>query len=451
MNGLEAEVARASRRVVLVGVVVLAGCEVQLEGAACNTNADCPLGQVCEGNTAERRGVCTAAGGAAAGGAAAGGAAAGGAAAGGAAAGGAAAGGAAGGGSMDAGVMRYTISANVTGLAGMGLKLNNNGSDGLMPTGIGVWVFATMLAPGAPYSVTVSNQPTNAWQTCLVMNGAGTVASASVIVQVTCTRNTYTIGGNISGLSGSVTLRLTGSGQSDNLITSNVGSFTFPLTRIGSGQQYTVTVFMNPPNQTCTVTNGTGTVTNANVTNVTVVCTSNTYTVGGTVRNLDGGALELSLNNGPRLPTMMNGSFTFPALLMSGGSYNVSVARQPGAPNPMCGVVNGTGTVTNMNVTNVIVDCNGCAPMGAMCGPTSGPMLLPCCMGSCVMTPTMGSRCQSCAQPGAPCATNSECCTNRCTGLSCECSQANTPCNSNSDCCSNLSCTASSGGNRTCQ
>jgi hypothetical protein len=294
-------------------------------------------------------------------------------------------------GPMDAGVMRYTISANVTGLAGMGLRLNNNGFDGLEPTGNGVWVFTTMLAPGAPYSVTVSSQPTNAWQTCLVMNAAGTVVSANVTVQVSCTRNTYTIGGNISGLSGPVNLQLTGSGQSQNYSILNAGSFTFTGLRVASGQLYTVTVFINPPNQTCTVMNGTGTVTNADVTNVTVVCTTNTYTVGGTVSGLMGSVLALSLNDAgsPPFSPMMNGSFTFPTPLANGQPYNVTVTTQPSAPNPSCRVINGAGTVMNMNVTNVTVDCIGCMQAGAPC--VQG--MLPCCMGSCVPT-VPGPRCQ---------------------------------------------------------
>jgi hypothetical protein len=205
--------------------------------------------------------------------------------------------------------------------------------------------------------------------------------SADVTVQVTCTRNEYVIGGSISGLTGQLVLQLTGSGQSSSRTLTNNVNFTFP-TPVASGQQYSVTVLMQPTNQACNVTNGTSTVTNADVTNVTVVCTTNTntYTVGGTVSNLIGSVLALSLNDGgmPFSP-MMNGSFTFPTPLANGQTYNVTVATRPPAPSPMCRVVNGTGTVMNMNVTNVIVDCGGCVPMNGPCM-TGG---LPCCMGSC--------------------------------------------------------------------
>jgi hypothetical protein len=263
----------------------------------------------------------------------------------------------------------------------MGLKLSNNGSDPLTPAVNGVFAFATRLAPGQAYSVTVSQQPTNAWQTCLVTNGTATVMSADVTVQVTCTRNEYVIGGSISGLTGQLVLQLTGSGQSSSRTLTNNVNFTFP-TPVASGQQYSVTVLMQPTNQACNVTNGTSTVTNADVTNVTVVCTTNTntYTVGGTVSNLIGSVLALSLNDGgmPFSP-MMNGSFTFPTPLANGQTYNVTIATQPPEPSPMCRVVNGTGTVMNMNVTNVIVNCGGCVQQNGSCM-TGG---LPCCMGSC--------------------------------------------------------------------
>jgi hypothetical protein len=65
-------------------------------------------------------------------------------------------------------------------------------------------------------------------------------------------------------------------------VTAN-GAFTF-TTRLASGTAYKVTVGVQPTGETCTVTNGTGTVGTANVTNVSVSCKANpTFTIGGTV------------------------------------------------------------------------------------------------------------------------------------------------------------------------
>ena len=49
------------------------------------------------------------------------------------------------------------------------------------------------------------------------------------------------------------------------------GSFTF-ATPLAGGAAYSVTVKTNPSGQTCTVSDGSGTVASANVTNVAVSC-----------------------------------------------------------------------------------------------------------------------------------------------------------------------------------
>ena len=60
----------------------------------------------------------------------------------------------------------------------------------------------------------------------------------------------------------------------DDLSVSGNGSFTFG-TAVADGAGYDVTVKTNPSGQSCTVSNGSGTVAAANVTSVAVSCTSN--------------------------------------------------------------------------------------------------------------------------------------------------------------------------------
>ena len=64
----------------------------------------------------------------------------------------------------------------------------------------------------------------------------------------------YTVGGTVSGLSGTVVLQDNGG---DNLSVTANGSFTF-ATSLASGAAYSVTVKTNPASQTCTVTSGSG-------------------------------------------------------------------------------------------------------------------------------------------------------------------------------------------------
>lgn len=82
---------------------------------------------------------------------------------------------------------------------------------------------------------------------------------------------TYSIGFTVSGSQGSVLLARNNAG--DDLVFAGDGSYTF-ATPLVSGSPYSVTVpaYFFTPGQTCTVSDGVGTVGNANVTSVRVDC-----------------------------------------------------------------------------------------------------------------------------------------------------------------------------------
>jgi hypothetical protein len=98
--------------------------------------------------------------------------------------------------------------------------------------------------------------------------------------------STYTVGGSVSGLSGTVVLQDNGG---DNLSISANGPFSF-ATALANGAAYSVTVSSSPPGQTCTVASGSGTIAAANVTNVALSCTAPT-TTGSDDFNRAGGSL----------------------------------------------------------------------------------------------------------------------------------------------------------------
>lgn len=82
------------------------------------------------------------------------------------------------------GTTTATVGGTVSGL-GSTIVLQNNGADDLTITADGTFTFATALADGASYAVTVLTQPRG--QTCAVANGTGTIASADVTnVAVSC-------------------------------------------------------------------------------------------------------------------------------------------------------------------------------------------------------------------------------------------------------------------------
>ena len=80
----------------------------------------------------------------------------------------------------------------------------------------------------------------------------------------------YTVGGTLSGMSGTVVLNDNGG---DALTLSANGAFAF-ATPVPSGSQYNVTIASVSVGQTCAVTNGSGTVGSGNVTTVAVTCTA---------------------------------------------------------------------------------------------------------------------------------------------------------------------------------
>ena len=101
-----------------------------------------------------------------------------------------------GGGGSSPAPINFFVGGTISGLAGSGLVLQNNGSNNLtVSANASSFTFTTALASGTPYSVTVLTQPTNPNQTCVVTSGNGTVNSNITNVSVACTTNTYTIGG----------------------------------------------------------------------------------------------------------------------------------------------------------------------------------------------------------------------------------------------------------------
>lgn len=252
----------------------------------------------------------------------------------------------------------YTVGGTVSGLAGNGLVLQDNSADDYTVNADGAFTFTTSLADGSNFNVTVKTEPSGPVQTCLVIGGSGTISGADVTgVTVACTTNTYTISGSVSGLAGSGLVLQNNS--SDNLSINGDGNFSF-TTPVASGASYAVTVLTQPSgmSQTCTVNKGSGTVTNADISNVSIVCSTNTYKISGTVSGLAGNGLVLQNNSGDNLNMGTDGSFSFITPVASGAGYNVTVSAQPSGPSQTCTVNSGSGTVTSFDVGNVTVTCS---------------------------------------------------------------------------------------------
>jgi hypothetical protein len=116
---------------------------------------------------------------------------------------------------------------------------------------------------------------------------------------VTCAVKTYTVGGTVSGLDGVLVLQ--NNGADDETVTTD-GSFTFD-TPIADGSPYDVTVYSRPATQNCAVTDGSGTISGADVTDVAVACTNKAWnhpddleTDGISANGEDGEYVEVAMN-----------------------------------------------------------------------------------------------------------------------------------------------------------
>ncbi len=167
----------------------------------------------------------------------------------------------------------------------------------------------------------------------------------------------YTVGGQVSGLEGTGLVLSVNDGE--QLPISASGSFEF-TTALADGAAYVLTVETQPsdPDQVCTISNGSGTIAGSNVTDVTVVCSSVAYPIGGTVAGLLGTGLVLQNNAGDDLTVSADGTFTFSTEAADGAGYDVTVLTQPNSPNQVCTVTSGAGTVNGAAITDVQVTCS---------------------------------------------------------------------------------------------
>lgn len=244
----------------------------------------------------------------------------------------------------------YRIGGSVTGLAGT-LILRNNGGDDLSVTSDGGFQFATALHYGASYAITRLSQP--AGQTCTLTNATGMVATSDVTnIDITCSTNAYTVGGTVSGLTGTLVLR--NNGADDLTVTTN-GAYTMP-TPVASGSPFAIAPGVQPVGQTCSVLNPVGGVGFGPVTTVDVVCATSTYTVGGTISGLVSAGLVLTNGGGDDTTIAANATtFTMTTGVAHGGSYAIAVKTQP--TGLVCTVSFGSGGPIAGNVSNVSISC----------------------------------------------------------------------------------------------
>jgi sugar lactone lactonase YvrE len=180
----------------------------------------------------------------------------------------------------------------------------------------------------------------------------------------------YSVGGSVNGFNSSSALQLTLNGTTDTATLSQNGTFQFsnplPFNSI-----YAVTATQQPTLQTCTVSNGSGTIRASNITNVAVSCLTN-FPI---VTTLAGSGLPGPYNGGFANGTGTSARFNLPlgvAVDSSGNAYvadglnNLIRKITPAgvvstfAGSGSRGSTNGTGTAASFAFpTDIALDSSG--------------------------------------------------------------------------------------------
>lgn len=175
--------------------------------------------------------------------------------------------------SIDTTDSRFTLTATVSGLSAGAQVALSTGSDSVTATGNGPIDFSKKLANGTTYSISVSTQPTG--QTCSISYASGTITSANVTnILVNCSTNpapTYSVSYSVSGLTNGQTVSVTDGTQTINSTSNTNYTFNNQLT---SGSNFIISISTQPLNQFCVISNGTGLISSANISNITIECYS---------------------------------------------------------------------------------------------------------------------------------------------------------------------------------
>ncbi len=243
----------------------------------------------------------------------------------------------------------FTVGGTVAGLAaGTSVVVTDNSTDAVTVSANVAFSFPHSIADGGSYSVTVATQP--AGQICSVASPSGVISGANITsVAVTCVPATYTIGATVSGLLPGGSIVLLDNGADSLTVTANA-TVTF-ATPVVAGNPYVVSVGTQPTGQSCVVSNGAGTTTIANVTNIEVLCPSETTlwtfapagmygsgSVAGVIRGSDGSLYGTTSSDGA------NGMGTVFKVTSSGvGStlWNFGTGSND-AQEPLAGLVEGS-------------------------------------------------------------------------------------------------------------
>lgn len=189
----------------------------------------------------------------------------------------------------------------------------------------------------------------------------------------TTTPTEYSITVYTSGLTnGSIVLK--NQINNDLITVSADGAQTFAVGLV-TGKSYDVVISQNNTNplQTCELVNGSGVISDKDITDISITCASNSYAVSGTITGYSGSGLALVLDGQETIyPTSGATIFSFTRTILEGNNFTTLIQTQPSTPSQTCTITDGSGSVPVYNTpgdpssgllngtgdaTNIAVDC----------------------------------------------------------------------------------------------
>ena len=160
---------------------------------------------------------------------------------------------------------RFHVGGTISGLAGS-LTLQLNGAESLTRNENGPFTFRSELEDQSSFTVAMTVPPEE--HDCTLQGATGKLNGGDYTsVKVDCARRTYTLGGNVEGLDGTLQLRIEGG---ETLSITSSGPFTFQA-RLPKGSNYAVSLVAQPRGHDCVLGNESGTVA-GHVTGISVQC-----------------------------------------------------------------------------------------------------------------------------------------------------------------------------------
>jgi hypothetical protein len=210
------------------------------------------------------------------------------------------------------------------------------------------------------------------------VSGCGIVSvSGDVPGDADATPALFRVGGTVTGLTAGPLTLVNDASDSVTLVAN--GPFEFPV-YLARGARYAVTVFLAPAGESCEVTDASGHVTDASVTDVHVTCRPSyagrdaggpRYSVGGHVTGLEGASVTL-LNGVDSVTVKGDGSFSFPVRLPDGAPYAVTAYTPPAGHT--CTGTHESGHIAGADVTDIVIACPSTLASLASLTTSAGPL-----------------------------------------------------------------------------